>query len=104
VSCRAASIRPNSFPEWALCGGFRAGSSFLSFGPGIEESLQLPAEFVPDAEQAIQLVVDDLQYLNVNQRGYLVAAFIRDEARVHWRFVTTAKYAEHLLDASPSKP
>jgi len=71
--------------------------------PGLEDYLQLPAEFVSDAEQAIQLLVDDLQYLNANQRGYLVATFTRDEARADWRFVTTVKDTEYALDASRSK-
>lgn len=68
--------------------------------PGLEEYLQLPAELVSGAEQAIQLLVDDLQYLNVNQRGYLVVSFTPEEARADWRFVSTVKDAEYALDAS----
>ncbi len=68
--------------------------------PGLEEYLQLPAESVPGAEQAIQLLVDDLQYLNVNQRGYLVVTFALDQVLAEWRFVTTVKDREYLLDTS----
>jgi alkaline phosphatase D len=71
--------------------------------PGLEEYLQLPVDSVPGAEQAIRLLVDDLQYLNVNQRGYLVVTFTRDEARADWRFVTTVKDEEYSLDPSRSK-
>jgi alkaline phosphatase D len=68
--------------------------------PGLEEYLQLPAESVPGAEQAIRLLVDDLQYLNVNQRGYLVMTFTPDEARADWRFVSTVKDPAYVLDAT----
>lgn len=66
--------------------------------PGLEEYLQLTAEAVPGAEQAIRLLVDDLQYLNLNQRGYLVVTFTPDAARADWRFVTTVKDNEYALD------
>ena len=53
---------------------------------------------MPGAEQAIQLLVDDLQYLNVNQRGYLVVTLALDQVLAEWRFVTTVKDREYLLD------
>jgi alkaline phosphatase D len=68
--------------------------------PGLEEYLSLPEEAVTDAEQAIQLLVDDLQYLNVNQRGYLVVTFTPDEARADWRFVSTVKNSEYTVDST----
>jgi alkaline phosphatase D len=86
--------------------GNRIGVEFATASvsaPGLEEYLQLPAEFVPGAEQAIQLLVDDLQYLNVNQRGYLVVTFTLDQVLAEWRFVTTVKDREYLLDTSRGK-
>ena len=59
--------------------------------PGLEDYLQLPEATIPDAEAAIELLVDDLDYLNVNQRGYMLVTFTPDEARADWRFVSTVK-------------
>ncbi|WP_133491750.1 alkaline phosphatase [Alcanivorax sp. 24] len=66
--------------------------------PGLESYLQLPAEAVPQAEQAITLLVDDLQYLNASQRGYLRVTFTAEKARADWRFVSTVKSSDYQVD------
>ena len=74
--------------------GDQVGVEFATPGvssPGLEDYLQLPEATIPDAEAAIELLVDDLDYLNVNQRGYMLVTFTPDEARADWRFVSTVK-------------
>jgi alkaline phosphatase D len=55
---------------------------------------------VAAAEQAIGLLVDDLDYLNINQRGYLVVTFEPEQARADWHFVDTVKSRDYSEDAS----
>lgn len=66
--------------------------------PGLEYYLQLPTEAIPQAEQAITLLVDDLQYLNASQRGYLRVTFTTEETRADWRFVSTVKSSDYQVD------
>ncbi|MDL0431022.1 alkaline phosphatase D family protein [Marinobacter sp. TBZ242] len=74
--------------------GDQVGVEFATAGvssPGLEDYLQLPEAAVPDAEAAIRILVDDLEYLNVNQRGYMLVTFTPEEVRADWRFVSTVK-------------
>lgn len=78
--------------------GDQVGVEFATAGvssPGLEDYLQLPEAAVPDAEAAIRLLVDDLDYLNVNQRGYMLVTFTPEEARADWRFVSTVKNRDY---------
>jgi len=54
------------------------------------------------AEQGIGLLVDDLDYLNINQRGYMVVTFTAQEARADWYFVDTIKSREYVIDTARS--
>ena len=54
---------------------------------------------IQGAEQAISLLVDDLDYLNVNQRGYMLVTFTPEEAKADWYFVDTIKSREYQIDA-----
>jgi alkaline phosphatase D len=70
--------------------------------PGLEEYLQLQADQVAGAEQGISLLADDLDYLNLNQRGYMMVTFTADEARADWYFVDTIKARDYAIDATRS--
>ncbi|MCK0163469.1 alkaline phosphatase D family protein [Marinobacter sp. S6332] len=70
--------------------------------PGLEEYLQLQADQVAGAEQGIGLLADDLDYLNLNQRGYMTVTFTTDEARADWYFVDTIKARDYAIDATRS--
>ncbi|MDX5388363.1 MAG: alkaline phosphatase D family protein, partial [Marinobacter sp.] len=59
--------------------------------PGLEGYLGLPAEMIPQAEQGIGLLVDDLDYLDISQRGYMLVTFTPTEARSEWHFLDTVK-------------
>lgn len=70
--------------------------------PGLEDYLGLPDAMIADAEQGIGLLVDGLDYLNINQRGYMVVTFTQEEARANWYFVDTVKSREYTVDNSRS--
>lgn len=86
--------------------GEPVGVEFATAGvtsPGLESYLGLPAAAIPQAEQAITLLVDELQYLNASQRGYLVVTFTEDQARADWRFVSTVKSRDYVIDSARGK-
>lgn len=70
--------------------------------PGLEEYLELPDEQIAGAEQGIGLLVDDLEYLNINQRGYMVVTFTAEQAKADWYFVDTIKSRDYGLDTARS--
>ncbi|SHK18937.1 alkaline phosphatase D [Marinobacter antarcticus] len=70
--------------------------------PGLEEYLELPESLIGGAEQGIGVLVDDLDYLNINQRGYMVVTFTAQEAKADWYFVDTIKSRDYAIDTARS--
>ncbi|MDS1310984.1 alkaline phosphatase D family protein [Marinobacter xiaoshiensis] len=70
--------------------------------PGLEEYLELEETQIAGAEQGISLLADDLDYLNINQRGYMLVTFTAQEARADWYFVDTIKSREYAIDTARS--
>ena len=59
--------------------------------PGLEEYAGFGTDAVAQAafEGAIQLLVDDLQYLNAANRGFMKVTFTPDDATAEWVYVDT---------------
>lgn len=58
-------------------------------------------------EQAIQLLVDDLQYLNAAERGFMKVTFTPEEAKSEWIYISTIKetnYTSHVGKTLITKP
>ena len=72
--------------------------------PGLETYLSLPpgVEVAQQAELGLTTLIDDLHYLNINQRGYMVVTFTSEESRAEWLFVSTIKSQEYVLDEGRS--
>lgn len=65
--------------------------------PGFETYAGFGTDPVKKAqfEGAITALVDDLQYINAGDRGYMVVEFGKEEATCEWRFVDTIKEADY---------
>ncbi len=66
--------------------------------PGLEQYLNISEPEVPATEAGIKQLIDDLQYLNVSDRGFMVVTFSSDEVVTTWHFVdtiTTTSYQEN---------
>ncbi len=85
-------------PEGEVVGVEFATASVSS--PGLEDFLGADnaAAFAP----LIVALIDDLQYANLVDRGFLVVNFTRSEARASWRFVTTTASADYGVDTEKS--
>ena len=66
--------------------------------PGIEYYLNVPADEMAALEYAFQELIDELDYCNLNQRGYLTVTFDHDQVVADWKFVDTVKAREYKLD------
>ncbi|CAM3961362.1 MULTISPECIES: alkaline phosphatase D family protein [Flavobacterium] len=57
--------------------------------PGLEKYLGLDASAIGGFETAMQVLIDDLNYLNASDRGYLTVHFTSSTVESKWNFVTT---------------
>ncbi len=46
-------------------------------------------------EYAFQELIDELDYCNLNQRGYLTVTFNREQVVADWKFMDTVKAREY---------
>lgn len=70
--------------------------------PGLEEYLGADAATIAGFEQVIQLLIDDLQYLNASERGYLEVTFTPAAAEAQWIFANTVFQANHAMTVKNS--
>ncbi len=71
--------------------------------PGLEDFLQLPQLAWPATEQALQLLIDDLQYNNVGDRGYMVITFTPEKTDAEWVFIDNILSPEYTIQTSRAK-
>lgn len=72
--------------------GRRAGAEFATASvssPGFEAIFGADPATVAGFEQAIALLVNDLQYLDASRRGYVMASFTAAQAKAEWRYIST---------------
>ena len=65
--------------------------------PGFEDFLQLPPVAYPQTEAGFELLIDQLQYMNVGDRGYLVVTFTPEETRADWQFINNILSEEYTI-------
>ncbi|WP_346838429.1 alkaline phosphatase D family protein [Microbulbifer sp. SAOS-129_SWC] len=71
-------------------GGRRVGLEFAApsvTSPGMETYLKLNEESAAQLAQGLPVLIDDLHYCNLHQRGYLALTFGRDAVQAEWKFV-----------------
>ncbi|WP_106478935.1 alkaline phosphatase D family protein [Phytohalomonas tamaricis] len=52
--------------------------------------------------QALTVLIDDLRYANLSQRGFLIVDFTSDEARAAWYFIDTVKSRNYTVIEGPT--
>lgn len=65
--------------------------------PGIEYYLNVPPSEMSTLEMAFTTLVDELQYCNLSQRGYLTVSFTADEVKATWQYVDTVKAENYKI-------
>jgi len=72
--------------------------------PGMEEYLGIASlEQSMQLEGAIELLVDDLQYCNLMERGFMEVLFNENEVVANWRFVSSYDQPTYTMNTSREK-
>jgi len=72
--------------------------------PGMEEYLYLTStEQAMQLEGALSLLIDDLKYSNLNNRGFMEVTFTPNEAISNWHYVANYDAATYTMNTSRAK-
>ncbi|MCF2444040.1 alkaline phosphatase D family protein [Dyadobacter sp. CY345] len=80
------------YSDLTTAGGEKAGKEFATSSvtsPGFEEYLGTNATSLAGFEQALALLVDDLNYVDASRRGYVLTKFTNNQVIAEWRYVST---------------
>ena len=84
--------------DGAFVGVELATSSISS--PGLEKYLSIPLAQLQQFEFAFTTLIDELNYCNLNQRGYLIVQFDETQVQSQWMYVDSIKKAEYVVDTA----
>ena len=77
--------------------GLELATSSVS-SPGLEKYLNIPLAQLQQFELAFKTLIDELNYCNLNQRGYLTVHFTAQQMQANWVFVNTIKDRQYTVD------
>lgn len=92
VICLAGDTHNAWYSNLTDASGKEVGKEFATSSvssPGLEEYLGVDITTITAFQQAFGLLIDDLNYLNASQRGYVLATFTASSATSEWIFVNT---------------
>ncbi|WP_436904952.1 alkaline phosphatase D family protein [Acinetobacter johnsonii] len=89
-----------SSKDGVLVGVELATSSVSS--PGLEKYLSIPMQQLQAFEFAFTSLIEELNYCNLNQRGYLKVRFTAEQVQADWIFVDSIKHKEYIIDETRS--
>lgn len=84
-----------------VCGHEFAASSVSS--PGLEYYLQLPDEMAMQFAGALQLLIDDLDFANIHQRGFMTISFSQEKVSSDWHFVSSVHEQSYQMSNASSE-
>ena len=84
--------------DGAFVGVELATSSVSS--PGLEKYLNIPLAQLQQFEFAFTTLIDELNYCNLNQRGYLMVQFDDTQVQSQWVYVDSIKKSEYSIDTA----
>ena len=84
--------------DGAFVGVELATSSVSS--PGLEKYLNIPLAQLQQFEFAFTTLIDELNYCNLNQRGYLMVQFEETQVQSQWVYVDSIKKSEYSIDTA----
>lgn len=66
--------------------------------PGIAEYVRLASKGVPAMEASLVNLIKNLEYTNINDRGFMTVTFSHSDTKAEWHFVSSVKQKSyHLL-------
>ena len=79
--------------------GVELATSSVS-SPGMEKYLSIPLAQLQQFEMAFTTLIDELNYTNLNQRGYLKVSFTAQQVQADWIFVNNIKEKTYSVDTA----
>ena len=79
--------------------GVEMATSSVS-SPGLEKYLNIPLAQLQQFEFAFTTLIDELNYCNLNQRGYLMVQFDETQVQSQWVYVDSIKKSEYSIDTA----
>ena len=79
--------------------GVELATSSVS-SPGLEKYLNIPLAQLQQFEFAFTTLIDELNYCNLNQRGYLIVQFDEAQVQSQWVYVDSIKKPEYSVDTA----
>ncbi|WP_032881337.1 alkaline phosphatase D family protein [Acinetobacter sp. WC-323] len=79
--------------------GVELATSSVS-SPGLEKYLDIPLAQLQQFEFAFTTLIDELNYCNLNQRGYLVVQFDAVQVQSQWIYLDSIKKSDYAVDQS----
>lgn len=72
--------------------------------PGMEDYVGLSTMTASmEFEGAIALLIDDLKYTNLNQRGFMTVIFTKDEVKSKWTYIDSNDSVRYTIDNTRAK-
>ena len=79
--------------------GVELATSSVS-SPGMEKYLSIPLAQLQQFEMAFTTLIDELNYTNLNQRGYLKVSFTAQQVQADWIFLNSIKEKTYTVDTT----
>ncbi|KQW97964.1 alkaline phosphatase [Acinetobacter sp. Root1280] len=79
--------------------GVELATSSVS-SPGMEKYLSIPLAQLQQFEMAFTTLIDELNYTNLNQRGYLKVSFTAQQVQADWIFLNSIKEKTYMVDTA----
>ena len=79
--------------------GVELATSSVS-SPGLEKYLNIPLAQLQQFEFAFTTLIDELNYCNLNQRGYVMVQFDETQVQSQWVYVDSIKKSEYSIDTA----
>ncbi|MFW1746454.1 alkaline phosphatase D family protein [Acinetobacter guillouiae] len=79
--------------------GVELATSSVS-SPGMEKYLSIPLAQLQQFEMAFTTLIDELNYTNLNQRGYLKVSFTAQQVQADWIFLNSIKEKTYTVDTA----
>lgn len=79
--------------------GVELATSSVS-SPGMEKYLSIPLAQLQQFEMAFTTLIEELNYTNLNQRGYLKVSFTAQQVQADWIFLNSIKEKTYTVDTA----
>ena len=71
--------------------------------PGFDSTLNYDLQTVRATEPGVVQIIDDLDYINMREKGVMVVTFTPEAAQAEWKFISTVESETYTIETSVGK-